>query len=175
MAGVTVPTSDSTGFIMIAKLYGKPGASVDKTDYNTNEKLIAAAIKRAWKFRDRQSFLGGDFNINPEDSKMLTMAVRMEWLFDVSAEWIPQGQQLQNTFSRHVVKPNMKGSGTTRIDAIFANFCARHTIVDFRHRFDLAEGYDHVPLQITIGVDTFHQQVRILRKPSTIDLSTYDH
>ena len=56
----------------------------------------------------------------------------------------------------------------------FANFVAKHVTARFEHRHDLTEGYDHVPLQVTIDAECFEQIVDKCKRPEVIDNHSYD-
>lgn len=57
----------------------------------------------------------------------------------------------------------MRGTGTTRIDVALANFRARHIIHDLRHLYEVAVGYDHLPLEVTIDTALFTQKIKALK------------
>jgi hypothetical protein len=68
----------------------------------------------------------------------------------------------------------MQGSGTTRIDAIFANDIAKHLVVKFDYKWDIAIGYDHVPIMMQLVIDSFKQSVHVVEKPAEINLEKYN-
>jgi hypothetical protein len=171
---VTVPIKNGTHFVTVANFYGIPTAGSNALGYAANERLIAAAIRRMHTFSDRPYFLGGDFNISSVESKALSNAEEMQEIYDIAEQWRKCGEDTQNTFSRDGISKGMEGPGKTRIDMVYANFIGKHIVSDFQYRFDLAEGYDHIPLQITISAEHFVQKIDKCANAETINFSKYE-
>ena len=160
--------------ITVAVLYGYSGASGKTADYQKNERLISAALRRARHFKDIPYILGGDFNITPESSRAISLARSAGWITDLAEAWTKPGEEPPTTYRLGSVEQGMQGSGTTRIDAIFPNEIAKHLISHFDHAWDLATGYDHVPLRIKISIKAFTQSIHAVQKPTEINIDEYD-
>jgi hypothetical protein len=53
---ITIPTAEKGFFITVAVVYGYSGASGSTSEYNANERLLSAAIRRAQQFKDDLTF-----------------------------------------------------------------------------------------------------------------------
>jgi len=173
---ITLPTSEKGHFFTIANFYGIAGASQSQKshEYKENERLAAAAGRRAASMPKHPYFLFGDFNVNIQHSKVLSALIEQQLIFDVGAEWTKQGEQPQNTFSREGISPGMTGSGKTRIDYVFANEIAIRIIKNFEYLFDQTHGYDHLPIRITLDIEAFMQILTVLGKPNPVNINAYD-
>jgi len=157
---VTLPTEktleDGTRFyITVANIYGISGASQGGEKHSANERMLAAAGRRASTFTDHPYYLFGDFNDDLKHSKVLTALVEQQVLFDIAAEFTKPGQPIQNTFSRDVIKQGMVGSGKTRIDFLFSNDVGIRVVDSFEYLFDETQGFDHLPMKLTLNIKAF--------------------
>ena len=132
-----------------------------------NERLLSAALRRAHHFKDIPYIIGGDLNIAPENSKAITLAQAAGWVTDIAKAWSEHGQEPPTTYRLGAVEQRMSGPGTTRIDAILANDPAKQIISHFDHAWELATGYDHVPLRIILNAEAFKQKIRVVEKLRT--------
>ena len=171
---IVIPTSQKQFFIIVAVIYGYAGASSNTKDYHDNERLIGAALRRAKHFSNMPYYLGGDFNIDPADSKVLTLAKAAEWVTDLAETWVPYGETPGPTYRLGAVEEGMSGSGTTRIDTVLTNNIGRHLVINFQYDWKKAVGYDHVPMTVQLNIEAFKQLINVLNKPKDINIDAYD-
>ena len=171
---VTSPTSTKGFYITVANIYGISGASQGGEAYNANERILAAAGRRASSFKNHPYFLLGDCNDNMKHSKVLTVLVEQQMLFDIAAEFTKPGQAVQKTFSRDGIKPGVSGPGKTRIDFLFCNDIGIRVADSFEYLFDETQGFDHLPMKLALNIKAFTQSMTILTKSAPINLSAYD-
>ena len=171
---VLIPTAKEGFHIRVAVVYGIAGASGNSNDYKDNERIMGAAIRRARSFKNEPYILGGDINVDPGASKVISLALRAKWMYDIAEEWHIGTGPCQTTFRAGSVEPGMSGKGTTRIDAVLANDTAKHLISGFGYAWEWAHGFDHVPLYIQIKIDAFIQKLKVIEKPAKINIDDYD-
>ena len=83
MGGETGSTPEWKGAIT-ASFYGIAGASANVTDYDANERLIAAALLRMRSMKDIPYFLGADLNIDPQKSTVIQSSIADGAIFDLT-------------------------------------------------------------------------------------------
>jgi endonuclease/exonuclease/phosphatase family metal-dependent hydrolase len=171
---VTIPTSKKGFYVTVANIYGISGASQGGEAYNSNERLLAAAGRRACTFKNHPYFLMGDCNDSIKHSKVLSVLVEQRMLYDIAAEFTKPGQPVQKTFSRDGITSGMSGPGKTRIDFIFSNDCGIRVVDSFEYLFDETQGFDHLPMKLTLNIKAFTQNMTILTKSAPINLGIYD-
>jgi hypothetical protein len=171
---LTIPTAQKGYYITVANIYGISGASQGGDKFNANEKILAAAGRRASTFKNHPYFLMGDCNDDLKHSKVLTALVDQHVLSDIAAEFTKPGQPLQKTFSRDGIKPGMAGPGKTRIEFPFSNDVGIRVVDSFEYLFEETQGYDHLPRKLTLNIKAFTQKMNILTKSSPINLAAYD-
>ena len=124
---IVIPTSVKDKFVIVANFYGMSSASGSVPIYNSNERLIAAAVVRMLQFPHVPYFIMGDFNINPQCSRVISKMVSNGIVHDVLLDW-QHGALPQPTFCRDGVHLGMSGSGVTRIDAVLSNHVGAHSV-----------------------------------------------
>ena len=160
--------------LSIANIYGVSGASGKSHEYVENEILLAAAVRRAGKMRDHPYYIVGDFNTDTKNSKVLLKAMQESILFDIGAEWAPEGEDPQRTYSKDTIQEGMAGPGKTRIDLVMANMIGCRILEDIEYLYAEAQGFDHLPIKITLSVSAMKQEIRIMTKPQPINRQSDD-
>jgi len=149
---VTLPTSEKGFYITVANTYGISGASQGGEAHTANERILAAAGRRASACKNHPYFLMGDFNDNMKHSKVLSVLMEQQMLFDIAAEFTKPGQAVQKTFSRDGITEDMTGAGKTRIDFVLANDVGMRVTDSFEYLFSETQGFDHLPMKLTLNI-----------------------
>jgi len=68
----------------------------------------------------------------------------------------------------------MEGPGKTRIDLVLANEIARRIVENLEYLFEEAQGFDHLPIKLTLGVEAMKQSINVMLKPQPINTQSYD-
>jgi len=171
---VTLPTSQKGFYITVANTYGISGASQRGEAHTANERMLAAAGRRASACKNHPYFLMGDFNDNMKHSKVLTVLMEQQMLFDIAAEFTKPGQAVQKTFSRDGITEGMTGAGKTRIDFLLSNDVGIRVTDSFEYLFSETQGFDHLPMKLTLNIKAFTQNMTTLTKSAPINISAYD-
>ena len=66
----------------------------------------------------------------------------------------------------------MRGSGTTRIDAIFVNLAASQVCGEVHYEYEGTSAFDHVPLSIRCNIDAFKDTIRVAVSPAALNIRT---
>ena len=170
---VLLPIGNGDQHIIVAGFYGVSGASSDAPKKRANERLLSAAIKRAVQFKHTPYLIAGDLNVDPEQSDALCAAVDAGELVDVFASRASDRDNLQATYCKEGVFCEMKGSGKTRIDAIFANSLANALVDQVQYRWDVGQRFDHVCLAVKLQCSAMTQKVRRLQPVVPIGLDNF--
>ena len=168
-----VPGKQGGFYFIVANFYGISGSSGNNKKFVNNERLLALALLRMLQFPNTPYFIVGDLNVDPTKSKVLANAVSKGVIHDIARQWTPHDGIIQPTFRREGVYKGMHGSGITRVDGILANTPGAHTVHSFEYVWHLAEGFDHVPLMITLNIEAFEQVQTELVKPKLFNNDLY--
>ena len=111
-----IPTGNGTGYMIVACLYGYPGASQNKRDHNyrdaktKNEAFLAACAVRTDQFPNVPYYLTTDLNDDPANSDTACRCIESELFCDLPADWHVHGE-LPRTFFRawHLRRNARKG------------------------------------------------------------------
>ena len=136
--------------MIVASFYGIAGASADVTDFDANERLIAAVLIRTRQMKGIPYFLGADLNIDPKKSAVLQAEILKGNVSDVVKDRFNGAPP--PTFFRHNwadFANDDSTSGKTRIDTFIVNASAAHVNHDVQHYYFEAAAFDHIPIAIS--------------------------
>ena len=168
-----VVTDGEHRHIMVAVLYGISGAPSSPTKGCDNELLISAAMARMAQFEGTPYFLLSDLNTDPDKSPVVCAAVRNGIAKDIINDY--HDGQAPPTFNKaRKIQPGMGGKGTSRIDVIFTNTAAAHTVTGVDYLYAGTSGKDHVAVSVSVGLKSFDDTVEVLERPVNLSFVDYD-
>ena len=164
------PVNSGQDVLYFANVYGVTNASREPPLYQQNEQLLAAAVLRMLSFGPVPYFLLGDFNIDPAQSKVLRDACTAGLIVDIPLEFAADRENPQTTYCRDGCSSPCSGKGTTRIDCVFGTPAAAAAVSELSYRWDL-DGFDHVPIQVTLNAAAFAAETVVPIVPAPILVS----
>eukprot|EP00435_Cladocopium_sp_Y103_P024850 s449_g6.t1 len=140
-------------------IYGFPGASAPGAVRNQNEQLFEAAFLALAALGDVPIVIGGDFNIDVQDSPVIASALGTGHFFD-AIRWIAhsQGEEPAPTYER----------SKNRLDHILLNRPAMAALptggnVIYDHGFPT-----HTPVFVELKLSSFRQKCFLRQQPALI-------
>ena len=136
--------------LIVASFYGIAGASADVSDFDANERLIAAVLIRMRQMKGIPYFLGADLNIDPKKSAVPQAEILKGNVFDVVYDRFngaPPPTFFRHNWADHANDDST--SGKTRIDTFVVNASAAHVNHDVQYCYLEAAAFDHIPIAIS--------------------------
>jgi hypothetical protein len=165
-----LPVKDGSEQVIVACLYGVSGASGKQSEYEENERLVAAAIARKAQFGDVPYIIATDLNVNPDKSETLQKAIDAQITYDIVKD--AHGGSPPMTFCRQGVHEGMQGSGVTRIDAFLINTAACHVFNKVRYDYRSGKTFDHVPINLTLSLEKFEDYIKVASRPAELNVTS---
>ena len=76
-----LPLGNGDKHMLVGAFYGVSGASLDAAKTRENEQLLTLAVKHLMQFQHTPYVLAGDFNVDPLESEVLSLAI--DWLMSL--------------------------------------------------------------------------------------------
>ena len=126
---------------------------------------------RVAQMQDIPYFLGADVNVNPSDSNTVKCAIEIGISYDTFSD--AYGGDPPPTYRKGNIIPEMDGDGVSRIDVIFCNAPANHSVVSLNYGIRAAASFDHVLLQMQSNYRKFNDEINTAVHPAKLQGRPY--
>ena len=114
-------------------------------------------------FGNTPYYLTGDMNVIISKSGAIQKFIQAGFVVDLPRVWTPtEEEEAQLTFSP--LQYHTTGEGTSRIGTVLSNYTGSLSVIAVDYLYELGNGFDHLPIQITLDLQVYTSTKRILER-----------
>ena len=162
-----VPVGQGDQHIIIAGLYGIPGASSDSLKRKLNVQLCSLALTRSLMHDNTPYYICTDLSADPAKTIPIQLLASKGKIFDTYKHWAGDDYEPSPTYRNGTVMQQMliTVKNTTLIDTVLTNYVASHTITGAQYDWKKFHGLDHVALKTSTSIHRLQQKIIKQQQP----------